>query len=151
MVGTVISSVVLVVGLLFIIVRPIWRLTRSPLYWDMGIGTGAVIIFLIYIMTAVVTPKMIEEDLAKEPCGSRSPQGACYKLEPDLCKTIWDKAIGDCKQELADVIKARPTGLIWPALSRCSARKMDKSVRFNRVQSETDYCKAYFSYLEEKH
>lgn len=151
MVGSIVFSLILVVGLLLMVFRPISRVTLSPIYWDIGIGTGAVIIFLIYLMTAVVTPAMIEDDLAKEPCGAQSPQGACYKLEPDLCRTIWDKSIGDCKQELADVIKARPTGLIGPALNRCSARKMDKSIRFNRVQADTAYCKAYFSYLEEKH
>lgn len=150
MIETTFVTLLLVAGLFFIVFRPISRLTLGPGYWDVGVGTATVIIFVIYIMSAYVTPAMIEDDLAKEPCGSNTPQGSCYSLDRKLCENIWAKFSAECRNDLADMIKARPTGLMGPALNRCSARKMDKAVHFNRVQGDTAYCKAYFKYIEEK-
>lgn len=143
-------GLVLATVFVFLLLRPVARLTQGPVFWDIGLGTATVIVFVIYFMSVSVSPAMIEEDLAKEPCGSKTPQGVCYNLGRSLCESLWEKAAGDCRQELADVVKARPTGLIGPALLRCGARKMDKGIRFNRANEQTPYCKAYFSYLEEK-
>ncbi len=140
--------ILLATGCLVIATRPLSRFFKSPLYWDVGLGTGVLIVFIIYLMMAVINPIMTEEDLAKEPCGSQSPQGACYKLESSTCKAIWGKSVNECKQEFANEFKARPTALIGPAINRCAARKMDKSVHYNRVNSATNYCKSFFKYLE---
>jgi len=150
MIDTVVFGILLAIGLLFMVFRPVSKFLLKPAYWDISAGTITIIVFLIYVMSAYVSPAMIEEDLSREPCGSNTPQGACYNLERNLCENIWQKMTELCKQELADVIKARPTGLIGPALNRCSARKMDKAVRFNRAHADSAYCHAYFKYLEEK-
>lgn len=143
--------IVLAIGLLFVGFRPLSRFFLTPRYWDISAGAGVLIILIIYLMTAIVTPGMIEEDLAKEPCGSQSPQGACYKLDPNLCRSLWDKSFSECKQELANNFNAHPTALIGPVINRCSARKMDKAVRYNRANSTTGYCQSYFRYIEEQH
>jgi hypothetical protein len=102
-----------------------------------------------FLSTVFITPQMIEEDLAKQPCGSNTPQGYCYHLKRELCEVLWDKAHNECQQEMAEALKSRPTGLVGPAINRCKARHMDKGIRYNRAQTETAYCKAYFEYIED--
>jgi hypothetical protein len=145
----IVFSLVLIAGIFLIVKRPLAQATGISIYWEVGVGAGAIITFLIFLSTAFITPSMIEEDLAKQPCGTNTPQGYCYNLKRDLCVVLWDKAHQECQLEMADALKSRPTGLIGPAINRCKARHMDKGIRFNRAQTETAYCKAYFEYIED--
>lgn len=149
MLETIIYCLILIACLLLMFFKPISKYTLSSRYIDYGIGTVVLIILFIVVIATYVSPAMIEEDLAKEPCGSATPQGVCYSIDHGLCQSLWQKARGDCQIEMSDIIKSRPTGLIGPGLNRCSARKMDKAIRYNRAKTESAYCKAYFKYIEE--
>jgi hypothetical protein len=148
MTETIVYMLILVAGIFLMINRPLARKAGIAPYWEIGVGALTVVIFMIYLVSAYVTPRMIEEDLAKAPCGIDTPQGYCYALDRKLCETLWEKANGECRVELADVIAARPTGLIGPTLNRCKAKKLDKVVHFNRNHTDTNYCKAYYEYIE---
>jgi hypothetical protein len=45
-------------------------------------------------------------------------------------------------------VKDRPSALIGPAMNRCKAKKMDRFLRYNRAQSDSPFCKAYFDFIE---
>ena len=151
MIETIAFSLIAVAGIFLIVKQPLARQTDISNYWEIGIGAIAIIAFLIYLMSAFVTPNMIEQELAKQPCGSDTPQGRCYNLKRDLCETLWEKATQECQLEMADIFKNRPTGLVGPTLNRCKARHMDKGIRFNRADTESTYCKTYFEYIEDTH
>jgi hypothetical protein len=147
MTETIVYILILIAGIFLMIYRPLAKRADISPYWEVGIGAATIILFIIFIYSSYITPQRIIEDLAKAPCGSDTPQGYCYSLERKVCETMWEKATEDCKVEMADWLNARPTGLIGPALNRCKAKKMDKVVHFNRLHTDTAYCRAYFEYL----
>lgn len=149
MTETIAFSLIAIAGIFLIVKQPLARKAGISNYWEIGFGSITIISFLIYLMSTFVTPRMIEEDLAKQPCGSDTPQGRCYNLKRDLCETLWEKAHGECQQEMADIFKSRPTGLVGPTLNRCKARHMDKGIRFNRANTDSKYCQTYFHYIED--
>lgn len=146
---TIIFSLIAIAGIFLIVKQPLARKAGISVYWEIGLGAVTIIAFLIFLMSTFVTPRMIEEDLAKQPCGSDTPQGRCYNLKRDLCEVLWEKAHEECQQEMADIFKSRPTGLVGPTLNRCKARHMDKGIRFNRANTDTAYCQTYFDYIED--
>lgn len=139
---------ILTFGILLMIYRPLSKRAGILPYWEIGAGALSIIFFVIFIYSSYITPQRIEEDLAKAPCGSNTPQGICYSLERKVCETMWEKANAECRIEMSDVLASRPTGLIGPALNRCKAKKMDRVVHFNRANTNSAYCKAYFQYIE---
>lgn len=139
---------VLALGLLFF--RPFSRFFGVQPYWDFGGGALLTILFVIQMTTFFVMEPAMEEELAKRPCGNDSPQGRCYSLEKSLCESAWQGAEQQCKAELAQFVKDRPSGLVGPALNRCRARRMDQVLKFNRINTETAYCQAYFEAIEER-
>lgn len=146
---TIAFSLIAIAGIFLMIKQPLARKAGISNFWEIGLGAVTIIAFLIFLMSTFVTPRMIEEDLAKQPCGSDTPQGRCYNLKRDLCEVLWTKADGECQQEMADIFKSRPTGLVGPTLNRCKARHMDKGIRFNRANTNTTYCQTYFDYIED--
>lgn len=147
---TIIYGVLFLVGLWFIAFRPLAKAFRIEPYWEIGAGALLIVAFAIHLTSIFVMEPAMEEELAKRPCGSSSPQGRCYTLEKTLCETAWQGAEAQCKNELAGIIKERPSALIGPALNRCRARKMDQVLKFNRTNTDTAYCKAYFEVIEGK-
>ncbi len=139
---------ILILGIFLIVKRPLANKTGLSIYWEISLGAVAVLVFSLYIISSYITPPMIEQDLAKQTCGSDTPQGRCYSLERKACETLWEKVAEDCRQQMADLMKARPTGLTGPALNRCKARRLDKIIHFNRAQTDSHYCKEYFKYIE---
>lgn len=137
----------LLLGLLLLIFRPLARARRISETWEVAAGTLAIIGFLIFVMTQYIVPTVIERDLASQPCGPESPQGACYTLTRGLCEAAWQNADTACKAELSVVQKDRPTALIGPKLNRCKARRMDQTLHFNRTNEDSVYCRAYFDYI----
>jgi hypothetical protein len=140
-------SVLLVAGLALIFGRPLARSMNLPIYWEVGAGSLLIIAFLFFLTEGYET-RITEEDLAKRPCGTDSPQGACYSLERGLCEKAWDNADRVCKTEVANVIKDRPSALLGPIMNRCKAKKMDQFLRYNRAKTDSPFCKAYFEFIE---
>ncbi len=128
--------------------RPLSRLTKISIYWEIAAGALLVIFFIFSLTNTYVTPTISEEDLAKKPCGTASPQGACYSLEKDLCEKAWANAEASCKAEVTQQMKDRPSAIIGPAVNRCKAKKVDQFLRFNRTNTESPFCKAYFEFIE---
>jgi len=143
-------AVILLAGIFLITYRPMARHLQLPIYWEVGSGALLVIFFMFLVTSTYVTPKITEEDLAKKPCGSESPQGACYSLEHSLCEKAWANAETTCKADLAYITKERPSALIGPALNHCRAKKMDQFLHYNRVNTDSSFCKAYFDFIEAK-
>lgn len=139
---------VLLLGAGLIVFKPLSQLTKVSIYWEIGFGALLIIIFLFSITKTYVTPQISDEDLAKKPCGSSSPQGACYSLEKDLCEKAWANAEASCKAEVTQLMKDRPSAIIGPAVNRCRAKKVDQFLRFNRTNTESPFCKSYFEFIE---
>jgi hypothetical protein len=137
----------LILGLLLLIFRPLARAKKISSNWEIAFGALAIIGFFFFIATNYIVPTVIERDLAAQPCGSESPQGACYTLTRSLCEAAWQNADLACKAELSVVQKDRPTALIGPKLNRCKARRMDQTLHFNRINNDSVYCRAYFDYI----
>ncbi|HEY8272706.1 MAG TPA: hypothetical protein VIG33_17560 [Pseudobdellovibrionaceae bacterium] len=150
MTETLIYGFLFVLGFCLIIFRPIERSIGVSPYWEIGFGSLLVIFFAIFITSSFILEPMFEEDLAKKPCGGSSPQGNCYSLEHSLCETAWQGAESQCKAEMDLILKARPSALIGPTMNRCRAKRMDQALRFNRINTHTSYCKAYFEYIDRK-
>jgi hypothetical protein len=142
--------ILFIIGALLIYYRPVKRLLGIPAYWEIGVGSLCVIAFAIHMMMTYVVEKEIEERLAEQPCGSSSPQGACYNLSREVCETAWASGDAICRAEAAPILKERPGALIGPMINRCKARKMDHVLRFNRIKSNTAFCRAYFDYIDDK-
>lgn len=143
-------AILFVVGLGLIIFRPLARALRISPYWEIGAGVFLAILFAIQLISVFVVVPAMEQEVAKKPCGEDSPQGQCYHLQKSLCDTAWQRAESQCKAELAGILKERPSALIGPQLNRCRARKMDQVLKYNRANTDTAYCKAYFEYIEGK-
>ena len=150
MIMTVIYGILFVLGLGLIFLRPISKAFGIQPYWEVGAGALFFILFVIHLTSIFVMEPAMEEELAKRPCGPESPQGRCYSLEKSLCESAWQGAESQCKSDLAQFIKERPSGLIGPALNRCRARRMDQVLKFNRANADTPYCRAYFEIIEER-
>lgn len=150
MTATIIYGLLFVTGLWLIFRRPLAKATGLPPYWEVGIGALLVIAFTIHLTGVLVMEPAMEAELAKRPCGADSPQGHCYSLEQSICESAWHRAEVQCKEELAGVLKDRPSALIGPALNRCRARRMDQVLKYNRAHTDTPYCKAYFAIIEAK-
>ncbi|MGZ3745204.1 MAG: hypothetical protein ACXWRE_12810 [Pseudobdellovibrionaceae bacterium] len=145
-----IYGILFILGLGLIIFHPIEKATGISPNWEIGFGSLLVVFFAIFVTSSFILEPMLEEDLGKKPCGMNSPQGQCYKLESSLCETAWGDAEKQCKTEMDIVLKSRPSALIGPALNRCRAQRMDQALRYNRVNTQTAYCKAYFEYIDRK-
>ncbi|QLY25263.1 hypothetical protein [Bdellovibrio sp. KM01] len=143
--------VLLIAGALLIYFRPLAKTLRIPIYWEIGAGSLAIVAFAIHMMVTYVIQAEIEESLAKQPCGSSSPQGQCYNLDRSVCESAWNSVDQGCKDEAAPVLKERPGALIGPIVNRCKARRMDKVLRFNRIKADTALCRAYFEYIDSPH
>ena len=130
--------------------KPFSRLLEVSGLWDIGLGVLLLITVIFYLTSTYVTRQIIEDDLAKQPCGEQSPQGRCYSLNRELCESLWEKANEACQKEVEEVLKAHPTALIGPAANRCKARQMDKAIRFNRIKADSQYCRAYFKFIDEQ-
>jgi hypothetical protein len=140
----------LAVALGLIVYRPLARWTDISIAWEIGAGALLVILFLIHVTDTFITPTFSEDDLAKKPCGASSPQGACYSLEHELCEKAWDNSDSQCKTEVAAILKDRPSAITGPYLNRCKARKMDQALRYNRTNTASPFCQAYFSFIQAK-
>lgn len=147
---TVIYLVICVLGLWLAFARPLEKALRIPPYWEIGAGALFTILFVFHLTTIFIMEPAMEEELAKRPCGPDSPQGRCYSLEKSLCESAWQGAETQCKSDLAQYMKERPSGLIGPALNRCRARRMDQVLKFNRTNTDSAYCRAYFDVIEER-
>ena len=143
-------GILFVLGAGFIAYRPLAKHLGIQPYWEVGAGALLIIMFCIQLTSIFVMKPAMEEELAKKPCGPESPQGRCYSLEKSLCETAWHGAEAQCRNELAGFMKQHPSGLIGPALNRCRARKMDQVLRYNRTNTDSEYCKAYFEVVEGK-
>ncbi|MBC7370213.1 MAG: hypothetical protein H7326_01525 [Bdellovibrionaceae bacterium] len=150
MIETTLFTLLLVIGIVLIVLRPLARLTGIPIYWEIGAGSLLVIFFLFHMTSTYVAPTFSEEDLAKKPCGSASPQGACYTLERSLCEKAWDNADTTCKGEVKELLKDRPSAISGPAVNRCKAKKMDQFLKYNRTNSDDPVCKAYFEFIQSR-
>lgn len=137
-------------GLGVLAYRPLARWTGISVYWEIGTGALGVVVFAIHLSTAYIQSAMLEEELAKQPCGAESPQGRCYSLLPSLCETAWRGAEESCKSETRSILKERPTALIGPIINRCRAKKMDRVLRYNRVNTDIAYCRAYFDFIDQR-
>lgn len=150
MVALIVSAFILVLAALVLMKQPLSRRFGVSNLWDVGVGTVVIMTVIFYLISNFVAQQIIEDDLAKQPCGVNSPQGRCYTLNRELCESLWAKADQECKAELADFLKLHPTSLVGPAASRCIARQMDKAIRFNRINADTPYCRAYFKFIEKQ-
>lgn len=133
----------------------IWRQPLSHRFgismnWEIGLSSLVIIGFCFYLATEYWIPRMIERDLAEQPCGRQSVQATCYNLTHSICELAWHTAETSCKSEFAAISQARPTALIGPGLNRCKARRMDQTLRLNRIHEDSPYCKAYFNYIDER-
>src|SRR5437868_10835886 len=126
-----IYGLLFVLGLGLIIFRPLEKATGVSPYWEIGLGSLFVVFFAIFLTSSFVMEPMLEEDLAKKPCGSSSPQRNCYSLEQALCETAWQGAESQCKVEMSQSLKDRPSPPIGPTLNRCRAKRMDQALRYN--------------------
>ncbi|UYL07236.1 hypothetical protein B9G69_009270 [Bdellovibrio sp. SKB1291214] len=140
--------VLLILGALLIYFRPLARATNVSIYWEIAVGSLAIVAFSIHMLNTYVVQKEIEEGLSKQPCGSSSPQGVCYNLDRTVCESAWNSVDQGCKDEAAPVLKERPGALIGPIVNRCKARRMDKVLRYNRIKADTALCRAYFDYID---
>jgi hypothetical protein len=139
----IIYVVLLIIGALLIYFRPLAKATQISIYWEIGVGSLAI------VMNTYVVQKEVEEGLAKQPCGPSSPQGMCYNLDRDVCEMAWNNVDAGCKAEAEPVLKERPGALIGPIINRCKARRMDKGFRYNRIKANTVVCRAYFNLIDE--
>lgn len=144
-------TLLFLLGLVAMFVRPLSRFRKISNAWEVGFGVLAMIVCFFYLTENYFLVSEIEKDLAKRPCGDESPQGACYSLDKQLCEKAWETSEGPCHAEMAPVIRERPGALLGPAINLCKARRMDQVFHFNRANTNTAYCKAYFKYLEENH
>lgn len=143
-------GLLLVLGIGLIVFKPLSKAFKFSEYWEVGGGVLLILAFVFEMTSLFVLEPMIEHDLALKPCGEASPQGACYNLERALCDTAWATAEAECKEEATRILKQRPSALLGPLMNRCRAQKMDQALRYNRVGTQTPYCKAYFEYIERK-
>jgi hypothetical protein len=143
----VLFAILSIAGVALAVRRPLAKSYKISESWEIGVGAVAVILFCFYLTTQLVMPNLIEQDLAKQPCGVNSPQGACYDLTHSVCEVAWQNAEQTCKVEFSVVQQSRPTALIGPSLNRCKARKMDQTLHFNRKNESSTYCRAYFDYI----
>jgi hypothetical protein len=141
-------TTLLFVGALLIYFRPITRKLGIPAYWEIGLGTVGVVAFVLHMTMTYLVQAEIEDELARKPCGPSSPQGACYNLQRDVCESTWNSFDQTCRADAEPILKARPGALIGPTINRCKARKMDQILRFNRIKSDTAFCRAYFDYID---
>ena len=148
MIDTLLFALLLAIGFILIAFRPLARMTGLAIYWEIGAGSLLVIAFLFHLTDVYVAPTFSEEDLAKKPCGSASPQGACYTLERSLCEKAWDNADATCRVEVKELLKDRPSAISGPTVNRCKAKKMDHFLRYNRANSDNPLCKAYFDFIQ---
>ncbi|HWU43269.1 MAG TPA: hypothetical protein VN132_07525 [Bdellovibrio sp.] len=137
-----------ILGALLIYYRPISRSLGIPIYWEVGLGTIAVGAFVLHMTVTYVIQKEVEAELARQPCGPSSPQGACYNLDRSVCESAWANVDRSCRIEAEPILKERPGALMGPTINRCKARKMDQVLRFNRIKSDTAFCRAYFDYID---
>lgn len=147
---TFVFGILFVFGVGLIVYRPMARVTGVSIYWEIGLGALLVVLFAVHLSATYVQPAMIEEELAKRPCGDDSPQGLCYSLQPSLCEMAWRGAEEHCGGEIHEILKDRPSALAGPMMNRCRAKKMDRVLRYNRANTDTAYCKAYFEFIEKK-
>jgi hypothetical protein len=142
-------GIVFMIAVGLIAFRPLSRQTGVAVYWEIGTGT-LLILFILFSLTStwVPTPGLNDDDLAKKPCGTESPQGACYSLEKGLCEQAWANADAGCKAEIASLVRERPSALVGPAMNRCKSKKMDQFLHYNRAKTATPFCKAYFEFIE---
>jgi hypothetical protein len=147
---TLVFGILFIFGVALIAYRPLARATAISIYWEIGLGALCVVAFAIHLSVAFVQPAMMEEEISKRPCGEDSPQGLCYSLQPSLCESAWHGAEESCRLEVKEILKTRPSALVGPVLNRCRARRMDQALRYNRANTDTAYCKAYFEFIERK-
>jgi len=147
---TLVFGILFLAGVALIVYRPLARATAISIYWEIGLGALCVVAFAIHLSITFVQPAMIEEELAKSPCGESSPQRLCYSLQPSLCQSAWRGAEESCRLEVKAILKERPSALVGPVLNRCRARRMDQALRYNRANTDTAYCKAYFQFIEKR-
>lgn len=143
-------GVLFFIGVGLIVFRPLAKATGVPIYWEIGAGALLVVFFAVHLSSTYVQPAMMEEELAKRPCGEGSPQGLCYNLNQALCETAWASAESRCKVEVSAILKDRPSALVGPVMNRCRAQKMDTELRYNRANTDSAYCKSYFEFIERK-
>ncbi|WP_413287742.1 hypothetical protein [Bdellovibrio sp. HCB337] len=147
---TIIFGILFLLGVGLIIARPLEKATGISMYWEIGAGALLVVMFAIHLSSTYVQPAMMEEEIAKRPCGEDSPQGLCYNLTKSLCETAWASAEARCKAEVSGILKNRPSALVGPIMNRCRAQKMDLELRYNRANTDTGYCKSYFEFIERR-
>jgi hypothetical protein len=145
-----IYGLLFILGLGIIIFRPLEKSTGISPYWEIGFGSLLVVFFAIAVTSSFVMEPRLEEALAKKPCGASSPQGNCYSLERGLCEAAWQGAESQCKAEMALILKERPSAIIGPAQNRCRAKYMDQALRYNRIKTDSAFCKAYFELIDRK-
>lgn len=150
MTWTLLFALFFLAGVGLILYRPLARATAIPIYWEIGVGALLVVSFAVHLSATYVQPAMMEEELAKRPCGFSSPQGRCYHLQTAVCETAWKGAEEQCRAEIRGLLKERPSALVGPILNRCRAQKMDQVLHYNRANTETDYCKAYFDFIDRR-
>lgn len=146
---TLLYIIAFAVSIWIIAKKPISKLLDQNGVWDYIVSTIGILLFVLHLTSTYLLPKLMFEETANLPCGPASPQGLCYTLKQEVCENAWNSFHETCKIERADEIKAKgPSGLVGPIITKCKAQKLDKIFKFNRTQSSSIICGAYFNYIE---
>lgn len=146
---TILFTLLLLLSFWLFIKRPISTYLGQNGAWDYVFATVGSLLFILHITSVYIVPKLVFEDTANEPCGPASAQALCYTINQNICENAWNSFHEICKIEKAAEIKAKgPSGLVGPIITKCKAQKLDKIFRFNRTNSTSLICSAYFNYIE---
>lgn len=145
--------IALTVGLFFILYRPFSQLiSESITQVEVGLGTLCTLAFIFNFTSTVILPILQQggQNLTAA-CGSESPQILCYAAPQKTCQNVWRQMEAHCKVDLKEYLQTRsPSSLIGPVLSRCQKQKYDRSLYFNRINTQTSLCQNYFASIAAK-
>lgn len=134
-------------GIYLMVSTPLARKYNSTQYLDIGLGGLLLSISLIYVVFTHVLPSY-DDEAAKLPCGSKSPQAICYGLDSGTCSEAWHSFDKVCEEEVRPIREKRPSALLYPMTYKCHAQKFDKITFYNRRKTDTAFCREYFKKIE---
>lgn len=134
----------------------VYLVTKRPLSeklllhyaWDFVLATIGILLFTLHIMSTYIIPYFLSEESSGLPCEVASPQALCYSIKKPICEKAWVSFHESCKIDKAKEIKSMGlSGLVGPIIVKCKAQKFDKMFYYNRVDSTSLICSAYFDSL----
>ena len=121
----------------------------SQLPTEVKVLALAFFVFIFGWFVIVFVNDSLRDEQDNKPCGPKSAQYNCYNLKPEACLSAWTHYEEVCLQEIKSNVQS-PSQLIGSAVKKCTMKRFEQYMAFNKKNQDNSQCSSYFEELKKQ-